>query len=154
MHDWLVEEELDVEAIIESITSLNFLTETKEKLIQKKNSIITSINDLATGKKTIKNIFSLKSKKSETAELETQKTVIEGQINYLDLIVRISTFNMEKNIKSFKEDKLISYYQSLKLCAEIQKYNGKNVLYNLYRFLIYGQQFLKITISRLFLIIK
>jgi len=37
MHDWLIEEELDVEAIIESIASLNFLAETKEKMTQKKN---------------------------------------------------------------------------------------------------------------------
>ncbi len=53
MHDWLIEEELDVEAIIESIASLNFLGETKEKMIQKKNTIVNNLNDLNTGKKTI-----------------------------------------------------------------------------------------------------
>lgn len=127
MHDWLIEEELDTEAIIESIASLNFLSETKEKLIHKKNTITNNINDLVTGKKTIKNFFSMKSKKSETTELEAQKLVIEGQITFLDLIVKISTFNMERNIKTFKEEKLASYYQSLKLCAEIQKYNGTNI---------------------------
>jgi hypothetical protein len=97
-------------------------------MIQKKNSIVNNLNDLNTGKKTIKNIFSIKSKKSETTELETQKTTLEGQINFLENILKISTFNMEKNIISFKEEKLADYYQSLKLCAEIQKYNGRNVI--------------------------
>lgn len=147
MHDWLIEEELDIEAIIESITSLNFLAETKEKMIQKKNNIVNNLNDLNAGKKTIKNIFSIKSKKSETAELENQKNTLEGQINFLENIVKISTFNMEKNINAFKEEKLADYYQSLKLCAEIQKYNGRNVYLYLTRFPIYGLLFLRIIIS-------
>lgn len=149
MHDWLIEEELDVEAIIESIASLNFLGETKEKMIQKKNTIVNNLNDLNTGKKTIKNIFSIKSKKSETTELETQKTTLEGQINFLDNILKISTFNMEKNINSFKEEKLADYYRSLKLCADIQKFNGRNVNYIfIYRLAAYGLQYLKIIISK------
>jgi len=128
LYDWLTEEELDVEAIIESIASLNYLSESKEKLIQKKNTLVTNINDLSTGKTTIKNFFSIKSKKNETTELEKQKTIIEEQIKYLDLILKIATFNMEKNIQAIKVEKLTGYYQSLKLCAEIHKFNGTNVL--------------------------
>lgn len=156
MYDWLIEEELDVEAIIESIASLNILSESKEKLVQKKNTLINSINDLVNGKKSIKNFFSIKSKKDETIGLENQKTIIEGQINFLELILKISTFNMEKNIQSIKIEKLTGYYQSLKLCAEIQKFNGNNVckISLISRFIIFGQQYRRIIILNQYLTVS
>ena len=127
MHDWLIEEELDVEAIIEGILSLNKLNETKEKYTSSKNGIANSIDSLNAGKKSIKGFFSIKSKKDETSDLENQKIILENQINNLDIIIKIATFNMEANLQSFKMEKLAGYYQSLKNCAEIQKNNGLSV---------------------------
>jgi len=126
MFDWLEEEEFDVEAINESINSLNNLAKEKDKLIIKRNAICNEINEVNAGKKGIKNLF--KSKKDTATELENQKKFLETQITSIEIVMRIATWNMERVLNVIKGEKLTSYYQNLKLCAEIQKDNSINML--------------------------
>jgi len=74
--DWLQEEEIDVEAINESISSLNSLYESKEKLNQKFLANEKDLNDLNAGKSSLKTMFGLKSKKSELEKFTCNKATV------------------------------------------------------------------------------
>ena len=86
-----------------------------------------NIEDLLIGNKSIKNMFSFKSNKNEVAELENQKTTTQIHIDFLESIIKIATIKMEYNLRIIKAEKLIGYYETMKLFSEIQKSNGSNV---------------------------
>ena len=72
-------------------------------------------------------MFSFKSNKNEVAELENQKTTTQIHIDFLESIIKIATIKMEYNLRIIKAEKLIGYYETMKLFSEIQKSNGSNV---------------------------
>lgn len=72
MYDWLEEEELDVEAMIESINSLMNLFIRKEKNIDKQSKLQKEISTLQDGKKTFKSVLSFKSSNKVLGDQEKQ----------------------------------------------------------------------------------
>ncbi len=68
--DFVIEEELDIEAMNESIFSLNSLFENKEKINQKFLNNDKDLNDLNCGRKSFKTIFGIKSTKSEIEKFQ------------------------------------------------------------------------------------
>lgn len=127
MNDWLQEEEIDIEAMIEAITSLNGLEETKDKLAQKISSISSDLIDLRAGKKTIKSFFSFKSKQEDFADLEQEKAYSEKCLADIEVIIKLASFNLDSYIDYFKVEKLAGYYRSLQYFSEITKTNAVKV---------------------------
>jgi len=122
----------------ESITSLNILYENKEKLNQKFLSNEKDLNDLNSGKNSIKTMFGLKSKKSEFEKFSSNKANViylilnfkiklEKNLNDITMITRLATYNLENFIDFFKVEKLAGYYQALNNLADIQKKNSTKI---------------------------
>ena len=61
LYDWAQEEEVETEAMIEAINSLKGLYNKKDSLIKKKESTEKTVQELASGKKNMKTMFSFKS---------------------------------------------------------------------------------------------
>lgn len=73
LYEWVEEEELDFEAFIENVQSINSLFDDRQKLILKKESHEKTIFKLSQGKSSIKTLFTFKSKKDDLAVYETEK---------------------------------------------------------------------------------
>jgi hypothetical protein len=127
MYDWLLEEEIDMEAMIEAITSLNGLYENQEKLNQKLISLDNSLKNLKSGKKNLKAFFTLKSSTEEATAVESEKRNVEKNLNDLSSVIKIATYNMDSYIEYFKVEKLAGYYKNLKSFAELQKTNSTRI---------------------------
>lgn len=127
MHDWLQEEEIDVEAMIEAIASLLNLYENSEKLSQKINSLETDLKALKSGRKSIKSMFSFKSKDEDLKIIEGEKMNIEKSLQDLEGVVKLATYNIDSYIEYFKVEKLAGYYHNLKLFADLQKANSSKI---------------------------
>lgn len=128
LDEWLDEEKLDLEAMVQALEKLIDMNENLEKLQQKKDSTETSIKSLQFGHKDIKTIFLFKNKDTTIGELEQEKSKLEEEIANLTQIIKIASFNKECYIEVFKEEKLNDYYIHLKMFCEIQKNN--NIYYN------------------------
>lgn len=74
--DWISEEEIEVEALIEAIKSMLELGEKKRKMQENKNNIEKEIVILKDGKNSVKSIFSFKSKKDDLIDRESEKTKV------------------------------------------------------------------------------
>lgn len=131
MYEWILNEELDVDALIEAINSLNGLFERKEKLIEKKRNIEKSISDLQGGKTNLKAMLTFKSQKQELINQENQKCSSELEEKSLESIIQICCGHMLGKIDEFKKEKLHNYYVNLKKCADIQRENT-SILSNLW----------------------
>lgn len=127
MHDWLQEEEIDVEAMIEAIASLLNLYENSEKLSQKINTLETDLKALKSGRKSIKSMFSFKSKDEDLKIIEGEKMNIEKSLQDLEGVVKLATYNIDSYIEYFKVEKLAGYYHNLKLFADLQKANSSKI---------------------------
>lgn len=120
LFEWLETEEIDNEAMIETIQSLNQLRETQEKLKGKLVSMENDLNTLKAGKSNIKSIFSFKSKAEDIQSLENSKQNLETNLDHLDKIILIATHNLNNHITNYKEKKLNEYYAHLKLFTQLQ----------------------------------
>ena len=127
MYDWLMEEEIDIEAMIEAISSLQILYESQEKMTQKIFNLDTDLKSTKTGKKSLKSFFSFKTKSEEVTIIETEKVNMEKTLVDLDGVIKLATYNMDSYIEYFKVEKLAGYYQNLKVFAELQKSNSVKV---------------------------
>lgn len=127
MFDWLQEEEIDIEAMIEAITSLHTLFDTKEKLSQKIAALDANIKNLKSGKKSIKSFFSFKSPNEESSVMESEKLNSEKSLAELEMVCKLATYNMDSYIEYFKVEKLAGYYQNLKILSELQKTNSTKI---------------------------
>lgn len=123
----------------ESISSLNALYENKEKVNQKFLANEKDLNDLNSGKSSLKTMFGLKSKKSEFEKFTCHKANVinklyfnlifklEKNLNEMTLVTRLATYNLETFIDFFKVEKLAGYYQALNNLADIQKKNANKI---------------------------
>lgn len=128
LDEWLDEEKLDLEAMVQALEQLISMNENLEKLKQKRDSTENSIKGLQFGHKDMKTIFSFKNKDATLAELEQEKVKLEEEIANLSQIIKLASFNMECYIEVFKEEKLNEYYTHLKMFCEMQKNNS--IYYN------------------------
>lgn len=124
LNDWLEEEQLDVEAVIQAMNSFIALNETYDKTCQKSDQLNAEIKNIMNGLKTFKGLLSFKSKENTIFDLENAKKEADANIGYLHQIIKICCFNMENKIEEFKQEKMKNYYCYLRLFAEIQKENN------------------------------
>lgn len=124
LNDWLEEEKLDIEAMVQALDGLTNLNDALEKLSKKLESIEGSIKTLQAGQKDFKTIFKFKNKEDTLGDLDKEKIETESNIQNLEMIIKLASFNMECYLDIFKEKKLKEYYIHLKMFAELQKNNN------------------------------
>lgn len=121
--DWINEEDVDLEAMIESIKGLVELSEKKKKLVEKKESLEKDIMKLHEGKSSFSAIITFKNKKEDLSEKESLKSKTEIDIKSIDLILTMTSSLMLKTIETFKKEKLNNYHTNLRILADLQVNN-------------------------------
>lgn len=121
--DWVESEEMDLEAMLETIEGLTGLNTTMEKLQQKIDSIDRDLKNGTYEKKGFMKIFA--TEKNSKEGLEKQRQKCEEDIEKLKMILKIAHCNMECQFVHFKEDKVKMYHKNIKLYAVTQRGNNK-----------------------------
>ena len=122
LEEWIEEERLDIDAVLEAFASLNNLSTRVEKLGVKIENIDHETKQLQYGKQGFISGL-LKSKDAKMTELENEKTKSIQDLEGLDIINKMAYFRMEQFFKEFKEQKVLSYYKAMKLYALLQRDN-------------------------------
>ena len=125
LYDSLTEDYLDTEAMKEALDTLKGLQESYDKLTKNFTSLQTQLTDLQAGKTNLKSIFSFKSRDDDITSLTNEKEKMEKDINTLNQIIKIATFNMQNEIANFKATNIEHYYEQLKAFEEDTEYNTK-----------------------------
>ena len=124
LFEWLEEEEIEIEAMLEALSGFDNMVTTYEKLTQKSDSLDQDIKNLQFGQGGgFTSLF--KNKEKALNELQTSKKKTEEDIGILHNIIKLTAFNMECYLEYFKSDKLSDYYKHLKIFATLQKQNDQ-----------------------------
>ncbi len=107
----ITEDYLNIEAMKEALETLKDLQDTYNKLNKNFNNTNIQLNELQAGKSSVKTIF--KNKEKEISKLSSEKETKEKDINDLQQIIKIATYNMQNTIENFKTVSLDNYYAEL-----------------------------------------
>ena len=121
LYSAIIEDYLNCESMIEALEGLKTLQDTYNKLNKTLLNINIELSDLQMGKSTMKTMF--KNKEKEIAKLNNEKNNLEKSINELGEVIKVATFNMQKEIKEFKISELNNYYAEL---SRIENDTSKN----------------------------
>ena len=125
LYDSITEDYLDTEAMQEALEGLKGLQESYNKLTKTLTSINVQLNDLQAGKTNVKNLLRFKGKEDNISTLMAEKEKLEKDIEYLGQIIKIATFNMQGQIKKFKNVSLENYYSQLSKIGKDTEANAK-----------------------------
>ena len=124
LFEWLEEENIEIEAMLEALSGFDNMVNTYEKLTPKSDSLDQDIKNLQFGQGGgFTSLF--KNKEKALNELQTSKKKTEEDIAILHNIIKLTAFNMECYLEYFKSDKLADYYKHLKIFATLQKQNDQ-----------------------------
>ena len=121
LYSAIIEDYLNCESMIEALEGLKTLQDTYNKLNKTLLNINIELSDLQMGKSTMKTMF--KNKEKEITKLNNEKNNLEKSINELGEVIKVATFNMQKEIKEFKKSELNNYYAEL---SRIENDTSKN----------------------------
>ena len=125
LYQAITEDYLDTEAMQESLESLKGLQDTYNKLTKNLTSTNIQLNDLQAGKSSIKSMLSFKGKEENISGLMMEKEKLEKDIENLGQVIKIATFNMQNQIKNFKNVCLQNYYNELSRIEKDTESNAK-----------------------------
>ena len=123
LYDSITEDYLDTEAMQEALESLKSLQDNYNKLTKNLTSTNVQLNDLQAGKTNVKSLLRFKNREDNINSLMAEKEKLEKDIDYLGQIIKIATFNMQNQIKKFKNVSLDNYYNEL---SKIERDTEKN----------------------------
>jgi chromosome segregation ATPase len=123
LYSALTEDYLNLEAMIEALQSLKNLQENYNKLVKNLSNINIELSELQAGKSSVKTMF--KNKEKEISRLTSEKENLEKNIDDLGNVIKIATFNMQKEINEFKISELDSYYAELSRIENDTEKNAK-----------------------------
>lgn len=125
LYDAITEDYLNTEAMQEALKSLNELQDSYLQLTKNLTDTNTQLNNLQEGKKSVKSLLSFKSREEGISGLMMEKEKLEKDIEYLGQVIKIATFNMQNEIRNFKQVSLDSYYAELSRLEEDTEVNAK-----------------------------
>ena len=125
LYQAITEDYLDTEAMQESLESLKGLQDTYNKLTKNLTSTNIQLNDLQAGKSGIKSMLSFKGKEENISGLMMKKEKLEKDIENLGQVIKIATFNMQNQMKNFKNVSLQNYYNELSRIEKDTESNAK-----------------------------
>jgi chromosome segregation ATPase len=123
LYSALTEDYLNLEAMIEALESLKNLQDNYNKLVKNLSNINIELSELQAGKSSVKTMF--KNKEKEISRLTNEKENLEKNIDDLGNVIKIATFNMQKEINEFKISELDSYYAELSRIESDTEKNAK-----------------------------
>ena len=123
LYDSITEDYLDTEAMQEALESLKSLQDNYNKLTKNLTSTNVQLNDLQAGKTNVKSLLRFKGREDNINSLMAEKEKLEKDIEYLGQVIKIATFNMQNQIKKFKNMCLENYYGEL---SKIERDTEKN----------------------------
>ena len=123
--DSITEDYLDAEAMQEALEGLKGLQENYNKLTKNLRATNVQLNDLQAGKTNVKNLLRFKGKEENISTLMADKERLEKDIDYLGQIIKIATFNMQNQIKKYKNVCLENYYSQLRMIEKDTEFNAK-----------------------------
>jgi hypothetical protein len=123
LYDSITEDYLDTEAMQEALESLKSLQDNYNKLTKNLTSTNVQLNDLQAGKTNVKSLLRFKGREDNINSLMAEKEKLEKDIEYLGQVIKIATFNMQNQIKKFKNICLENYYSEL---SKIERDTEKN----------------------------
>ena len=125
LYQAITEDYLNTEAMIEALESLKKLQENYIKLTRNLTSTNMLLNDLQAGKTNVKSLFSFKGREENISTLMMEKEKYDKDIANLGQIIQIATFNMQNEIKNFKNISLENYYAELSRIESDTETNAK-----------------------------
>ena len=125
LYEAITEDYLNTEAMSEALESLKGLQDSYNKLTKNLTSTNVQLNDLQAGKTNVKTMFSFKGKEEKISGLMMEKEKLEKDIENLGQVIKIATFNMQNEIKNFKNISLESYYGELSRIESDTEANAK-----------------------------
>ena len=125
LYQAITEDYLDTEAMQESLESLKGLQDTYNKLTKNLTSTNIQLKDLQAGKSSIKSMLSFKGKEENISGLMMKKEKLEKDIDNLGQVIKIATFNMQNQMKNFKNISLQNYYNELSRIEKDTESNAK-----------------------------
>ena len=125
LYQAITEDYLNTEAMIEALESLKKLQENYIKLTRNLTSRNMTLNDLQAGKTNVKSLFSFKGREENISTLMMEKEKYDKDIANLGQIIQIATFNMQNEIKNFKNISLENYYAELSRIESDTETNAK-----------------------------
>ena len=125
LYDAITEDYLNTEAMAEALESLKGLQDNYNKLTKNLTSTNVQLNDLQAGKTNVKSMFSFKGREETISSLMMEKEKLEKDIENLGQIIKIATFNMQNEIKNFKNISLENYYGELSRIEKDTEANAK-----------------------------
>ena len=125
LYEAITEDYLDTEAMQEALESLKKLQDDYNKLTKNLTSTNITLNDLQAGKSNIKSMLSFKGREEKISGLMMEKEKLEKDIENLGQVIKIATFNMQNQIKNFKNVSLEHYYGELSRIEKDTESNAK-----------------------------
>ena len=125
LYEAITEDYLDTEAMQEALESLKTLQDNYNKLTKNLTSTNITLNDLQAGKSSIKSMLSFKGREESISGLMMEKEKLEKDIENLGQVIKIATFNMQNQIKNFKNVSLEHYYGELSRIEKDTESNAK-----------------------------
>ena len=125
LYEAITEDYLDTEAMQEALESLKKLQDDYNKLTKNLTSTNITLNDLQAGKSNIKSMFSFKGREESISGLMMEKEKLEKDIENLGQVIKIATFNMQNQIKNFKNVSLEHYFGELSRIEKDTESNAK-----------------------------
>ena len=125
LYEAITEDYLDTEAMQEALESLKKLQDDYNKLTKNLTSTNITLNDLQAGKSNIKSMLSFKGRDEKISGLMMEKEKLEKDIENLGQVIKIATFNMQNQIKNFKNVSLEHYYGELSRIEKDTESNAK-----------------------------
>ena len=125
LYEAITEDYLDTEAMQEALESLKTLQDNYNKLTKNLTSTNITLNDFQAGKSSIKSMLSFKGREESISGLMMEKEKLEKDIENLGQVIKIATFNMQNQIKNFKNVSLEHYYGELSRIEKDTESNAK-----------------------------
>lgn len=129
LYEWLKIESREIEAFIEAINQRDKYENLKNKTHDKQKSDTLELQKVLQGKTTMKTLFSRKPKEEEVSALEKSIDAAGKEMEQLTMIHDMITLILAYNeIEKFKNNKLDQYYQVVKLAAQSELGNVRNMI--------------------------
>jgi len=129
LYEWIKIESREIEAFLEAITQLETYEKAKAKAHDRQKSDTLELQKVLAGKTTFKGLFSRKSKEEEVQTLEKSIADAGKEIENYTMVHDMMTLILSySEIIKFKGNKLDNYYYVVKLAAQNELNNVRNMI--------------------------
>jgi len=127
--EWIKSEKDEIDAFLEAIVQRDKYDALKNKVQEKQSLLNVEIQNIIGGKSSIKSMILGKSKEDEVAALDKQLAECSVEAERLTILHDMITLILAYNeIEKFKNGKKEKYYQIVKVTANKEKENLKNMI--------------------------